>query len=173
MTAPRPALELFGIYDRGVPNKERIALKVNALVNTADYAVILGVAGANGTIIPARDQFLWLGRTVVDVGWVFVFTGPGDPMVTTESNTKEPMHAIYWGKPNVMFTIPEARAALVRLGPIQVWSGDQTIEQYRARKNVPPPRTPSLLEALAGSETGEDIQKFLEDYIAKNPPDEP
>ena len=164
---PRPDLELFGIYDRGIPNKERIALKVNARVNTGDYALILGVAGANGTILPARDQFLWLGRTIVDIGWVFVFTGPGDPVVTTEVNTKEPMHAIYWGKPNVMFTIPEARAALVRLGPIQVWTRDQTIDEYRARKI--PPREPSLLELLADRDKGTtSIGELLEQMNRSN-----
>lgn len=121
-------LELFGIYDRGVPNRERIVLRAHRPVDLSNYALLLGIRGKHGSIVPAPDQFQWLGATRVEgPAWVFVYTGPGQPTVTLETTTKEPAHSIYWNKPSVIFTDPQLIAALVYMSPVQIWAKDKTL----------------------------------------------
>jgi hypothetical protein len=152
VTTVIPDLEVWGVYDRGVPNSERIALKANSHVPLSDFALSLGIAGKNNSLVPAPDHFLWLGRTVMDVGWVIVYTGKGDPIVTTEEHTKEPMQVLYWGKDDVVFTSPAVKVALLRVSQVGMDAGDKNIAEYLARKKKP------------------DANDLLLKWLSENPP---
>ena len=99
-----PELEIFGVYDRGIPNKERIVLRANLDTNLSTYCLVLGFTGGNPNIIfPVSDHFLWLGNIIAaQNSWIFIFTGPGTPAVTQEINTKFPVQNIFWNKRNVV-----------------------------------------------------------------------
>jgi hypothetical protein len=123
-------LELFGVYDRGVPNAERIVLRANAIVNLGCYAVGLGVKSENGMASPIPDQFLWLGEMYVDKGaWVFIFTGKGTPALTKELNTGGPMHVMYWHKDAVVLTHDLIVPMLYRFDGVRVGIGLQQVLQ--------------------------------------------
>jgi len=114
-------LELFGVYERGVPNAERIVLRANSIVNLGFYAVGLGAKSENGMAYPIPDQFLWLGEMYLDKGaWVFIFTGKGTPAVTKEQHTGDPMHVMYWHKDAVVLTHDSVVPMLYRFDGVSV-----------------------------------------------------
>jgi len=93
--------ELFvvGVFDRGIPNQERIVVKANEKVNMGQYGVMLGVKGANGTAFPISDNLYWFGDGYVFKGdWVFLYTGPGKPKTSELPNTKDKLYTIHWGR---------------------------------------------------------------------------
>jgi hypothetical protein len=128
--APRDPLELFGVYDRGTPGKERIVLRALEPVSLSAYAVILGADAGSGNIIPFHDHFYWLGNTTLAAGsWVFLYTGAGQAMITTETNTRTPVQALYWGKAAVVFTNPLIIPAVLRAGDVMVWQKNRQVQQ--------------------------------------------
>lgn len=118
-----PDLQIFGVYDRGIPNSERIVLRVNSPVNLGQYILVLGYRGHAGadTVLPIPDQSLWLGSTYIEApAWVFIFTGNGQPGITHEKNTHEPLHSIYWNKPNIVLTHDDIVPALLHVDFVQI-----------------------------------------------------
>lgn len=122
MILEKPALELFGVYDRGVPNLERIVLRANRAVALGGYFLILGIPTLNKEDMwPLPDQSLWLGTGQMDVaGWVFVFTGKGTPAVSQETHTKDPLQTLYWNKSEVALANEHVVPALVHLDGIEI-----------------------------------------------------
>ncbi|ACT50263.1 hypothetical protein [Methylovorus glucosotrophus] len=119
MNTVHNGIEIFGVYDRGVPNKERVVLRVTQTLNLANYFLIVGLAHENN-IWPFNDSFLWLTNIeVVGPAWVFIYTGKGTPRVELEMNTKQPLHALYWGKEKVIFD-KDISPALVSFGPVEI-----------------------------------------------------
>lgn len=113
-------LEMYGIYERGVPNAERIVLRAHQPVDLSRYGLILGLTGRDNSIVPARDNFLWLGNIALgSPGWVFVYTGTGTPGPSIEVHTKEPLQVLYWDKAFAVFTEPSFTAALIQFGEVQ------------------------------------------------------
>jgi hypothetical protein len=128
-------LELFGVYDAGIANRERIVLRVHRTVDLTQYGVMVGFKSGETRIYPARDLFLWLGNTTIQgPAWVFIFTGEGQPTVSQETHTNEPIHAIYWNRPNVFFSNPNVIPALVNFGEVQVWTGNKSMTELLQQK---------------------------------------
>lgn len=118
-----PDLQIFGIYDRGLPNKERIVLRVNQPVNLAEYFLILGFRGSMGAnvIVPITDHSLWLGSNFINVpGWVFIFTGSGNAGLSQEMHTKEPVHTLYWNRPQVLLEHNDIIPALIHIDYVDI-----------------------------------------------------
>jgi hypothetical protein len=79
------------------------------------------VALSSDHVYPLADHCLWLGEHVVAANsWVFVYTGTGINLVTTESNTMQPVQAIYWQKPSVVLANPDVLPFLVTAGNLQI-----------------------------------------------------
>lgn len=96
---------LWGVFDRGVPNKERIVLhnRAEMSINTASYGLLVGLRHENLTT-PLPNRFLWLGEAEIDPGtWMVVYTGPGTARVSQHPNTKEPVVITHWGSKTTMF----------------------------------------------------------------------
>jgi hypothetical protein len=109
------------VYDRGVPNSERIVLRANEPVDLSWYGLLLGIEGTGESLVPFRDQFLWLGkRSIESPGWVFVYTGAGQEGISQERYTKDPIHMVYWNKPNVILENKEIIPALIMFSSVQV-----------------------------------------------------
>ncbi|WP_267094509.1 hypothetical protein [Xanthomonas sacchari] len=113
-------LTLFGVYDQGIPNLERIVIRVMQEINLADYGLMLGIRAYNGSGIPIRDNMLWFGSGNVMPGdWLFVYTAKGETKITTVPNTSERIISLHWGRPATIFNGPEFMPILFRLDGIQ------------------------------------------------------
>jgi hypothetical protein len=87
------------VFDRGVPNEERIVLLVNERLNLGQYGLMIGIRGPAGMAVPIKDNMLWFGDGIVNKGdWIFVYTCPGEPKATTLPNTQEHLYSIHWGR---------------------------------------------------------------------------
>src|SRR5665213_3607696 len=77
MTFPPPLeLSLFGLYEPGVPGKERIVLRPTESVNLAQFGIMLGWKLANGNVVPINDNFFWFREMIaVTPSWIIIFTG--------------------------------------------------------------------------------------------------
>lgn len=148
MSSVHPNIELFGVYDRGVPNEERIVLRVNAATSLKDYFLVLGYTDgkAGNSIWPANDNFLWLTDINMDVpSWVFVYTGKGKPGISIEKVTNQPLQTLYWNKENVVLDNPNINPALASFGLIEIGNKEnKTI--VTTPELPPPPAVPNLVE---------------------------
>jgi hypothetical protein len=112
-------LEYWGIFDRGIPNKERIVFKPRMRVQLTSFVILVGRKGPNGALQPYFDHaFLFPDVAVEPPTWVFVFTGPGTSVVSVEQYTQEPMQALYWGRTQTIFHDPNIIAAILRFDGI-------------------------------------------------------
>jgi hypothetical protein len=68
-------LTVINVMERGVPNKESIAIRVGRHLNLASYGVFLGFsAHYNGMATPLKDQFFWFGEGAVQPNdWIFIY----------------------------------------------------------------------------------------------------
>jgi len=134
-----PILDIFGTYDRGVPNAERIVLHANGPINLAEFGIILGLQTPTGNDAwPLRDQFLWLGSVLIQTpSWVFIYTGKGRYGVSQETHTKEPVHNIYWEKPTTILDNNGVIPILLHLNQILLGNKpNKYIENLQPQKQI-------------------------------------
>jgi len=92
-------LSVFGAYDRGVPNQERIIIYANETVNLGQYGLMIGMRLADGTAFPLRDTLLWFGDGILNEGdWLLVYTGPGQARATELPNSQGMLYTVHWGR---------------------------------------------------------------------------
>ncbi len=133
-------LEIWGVYDRGVPNAERIVFKPRIQVNLGNYIVTIGFQPQPGT--PAtliQNQLFWFGELLVTPpSWVFLYTGPGTPTITHENMTKEPVQSLYWGSKQTLFSNGSIVPVILRLNGIEVLNDPAKQFSNPAYKVLPP-----------------------------------
>jgi hypothetical protein len=96
-------LTVVGVYDRGVPNQERIVIFANLLANLGQYGVMLGLRAAGNSAVPIRDNLYWFGDGLINPGdWIFLYTGPGNATVTNLPNAQERLFSLHWGRPQTV-----------------------------------------------------------------------
>jgi hypothetical protein len=114
-------LQMFGVYDSGLANLERVVIRVLQQVNLGNFGLMLGIRGHNGSAIPIRDNLLWFGHGVVEANdWLFVYTAAGETTVTEVPSTNERIISLHWGKPATIFNGPEFLPILFRLDGVQL-----------------------------------------------------
>lgn len=114
-------ISVVGVFDRGIPNQERVVLYVNETVNLGQYGLMVGVRGSDGTAFPIRDNLFWFGDGFVNRGdWIFVYTGPGEPRTTALPNTQERLYSIHWGRTQTMLHHHDVVPILFRVDAVQV-----------------------------------------------------
>lgn len=114
-------LTIFGVYDAGVPNMERVVILANAATDTTPFGLMIGMRGPGGTVIPLRDNMLWFGVSTLNAGdWLFVYTGSGQPRSADIPGSQQKVYSVHWGKPVTAFNSPELVPVLFRLDGIQV-----------------------------------------------------
>ena len=98
-------LEIISVVDRGVPNHERVNLRVNSRVFLGEYFIYAGISLPNDRALPLANVSLWLGEDTIDAGsWVVIYTGPGESKLTTQmKDTKEPVIVLHWNYPTTIF----------------------------------------------------------------------
>lgn len=114
-------ITILGVFDRGIPNQERIVLLANEDVNLGQYGLMIGIRAQNGTAFPIRDNLFWFGDGIINRGdWLFVYTGPGEPKVTTLPNTQEQLYSIHWGRTQTILHHRDLVPILFRVDAVKV-----------------------------------------------------
>lgn len=114
-------LELAGVFDRGVPNKERIAIRARVAVDMAQFGVILGLKMANGEAWPLHDNFFWLGGGAINaLDWILLYTRAGAPSSYVPDGQTCKVYSVFWGKPTVVFQNPNLIPILFRIGGVEL-----------------------------------------------------
>lgn len=114
-------LELRGILDRGIPNKERIVLRAEIPMHLGNFALICGPATAEGGLVPSSSFFLKLdGRDLKEGTWVIVYTCPGSTRSTTIESNGDPVLVLHWDKPNTIFHAKDWTVAAIEISGISV-----------------------------------------------------
>lgn len=113
-------LEMHGVADPGVPNKERIYLHAAVDVELGAFFLVTGWQRPDGAASPFGDVY-WLSRGLRIAGgyWVIVYTGPGEQKMT-RLDSGEPCLVLHWGKQNTLFNLPQIVPVLCRLGGIAI-----------------------------------------------------
>lgn len=92
-------MTIVGVFDRGVANQERIMIRVNETVNMGQYGLLLGLRSEGAAAIPINDCFYWFGEGLVHSGeFIFVYTGPGEPVDSILPDNKTKTYSLHWGR---------------------------------------------------------------------------
>jgi hypothetical protein len=117
-------LAVVGIFDRGIPNQERIVILANESVNLGKYGIMLGLRASDGSAFPIRDNLLWFGNGWIQKGdWIFIYTGPGVAKATTLPNAEEKLYSIHWGRKQTILHAQEVVPILFRVDAVKVPEG--------------------------------------------------
>ena len=113
-------LTLVGVFDRGIPNKERIVLRANEIINLGQYGIMIGIRLEEGMASPIRDNLFWFGDAYVMEGdWIFVYTGPGEGKGAPVPNSQDRLYSIHWGRKETILHHDELVPILFRVDAVQ------------------------------------------------------
>ena len=114
-------LRVVGVFDRGKPHKECIAIQVNQALNIGQYGIMLGHHVEGNGAIPYCDQLYWFGGGWVKAGdWIFVYTSSGEPRQTPQQNGVNCTYTVYWGRPATMFAHTSVVPMLFRVDAVDI-----------------------------------------------------
>lgn len=112
-------IDLLGVWDRGVPNTERVVMQCHAGVELGDYCLVCGPPSPTGGIHPSPHHFYKFPFILVAPGsWIVLYTGRGQQFVAPMAGTNQPVHALYWGRDFTIFSDPAWSPALLRISGI-------------------------------------------------------
>ena len=115
-------LKVVRIVDRGIPNKERLHLSVQASTNLNFYAVFHTVYVGPSTIESTPKHAYWFGSHFVKAGdYVILYTNVGKDMVQLRKDGFN-NHFFHWGLRQVLFAGTEECAVLLELS---TWDASQ------------------------------------------------
>jgi hypothetical protein len=122
MVATIEELTIMSVLDRGIPNRECIAIRANENVNLGQFGLMVGVYGGEGKgAWPLKDNLLWFGDGWIKKDdWLFVHTGSGHPQVTHGTNGAETLYSIYWGREHTVFHADKLVPILFRVDAVNV-----------------------------------------------------
>lgn len=125
-------LLLLPVFDRGVPNTERIVIKPQLALDIGNYGVLVGLRMPGQDLVtPLRDQLFWFGTGMVyPTDWLFLYTGHGTPSrIPYESGH---VMTVYWGRNETVFHDHQFVPAVVRFGSILVEQRPRPVPQPAA-----------------------------------------
>lgn len=118
-------LTLVGVYERGIPNQERIVFRATQTVDVGQFGIILGIKNSPGMAVPIRDNFFWFGDGILNDGdWVFLYTCPGKSTGSVIPNTDSKLYTVFWGRKKVVLSDSNIVPMLIRLDAVTV-AGNQ------------------------------------------------
>lgn len=114
-------IAIFGVFDRGVPNKERIILRPTEIVDLGGFGLYIGKMMPNNMIWPYPDNFLWLGNLIVQPpAWIFIYTGLGQFQESKLPITGHQAYTYHWGKKFTVFDDPQSVPVLFKYSGIAI-----------------------------------------------------
>lgn len=175
---------LVDVYDRGIPNRERIAYVAQRSLDLGEYVVCLAATLPDDTVTPLPDRMLWLGVEHVERGqWIFVYTGVGERRLSRMENG-DPVVVIPWQQRQTILADPRVVPIMFHLDGILTPRSAATLGDIRDRMFSPPISPEAILKAfLAGkpaasvSSPGDDeaqkqmFRRVLESRFKKGPSD--
>jgi len=131
------------IADAGVPNKERLILRVTEPANMSFYCVINTIATGDLIAPGPRDAF-WIPLAIEAKpgDTIIVYSGPGTQTFTARGDNT--LYFFYWGKIKTLWGDPNSRAVLLELLSWQTSGAPKsslaTMLEATRSLPVPPPR---------------------------------
>ena len=126
------SLRLMAVIDRGIPNRECIALCADDVVNMGQHGLMIGyrkdkaVEGA----FPINDNLFWFGDGHIQNGdWVYVYTGSGKPTKSRASDDSCDIFVVHWGRANTMFADSHVVPILFRIDAVDVAASPADVPQ--------------------------------------------
>ena len=123
-------LEVIAIVERGVPNKESIAIKAKESVNLGQYGIMLGTYSHSNAAFPFQDILFWFGDGLVENGdWIFVNTGEGRATSSKTFDQQHNVYSLFWGKRTTVFANSHVVPILFRVDAVHVLSPPTNLPQ--------------------------------------------
>jgi hypothetical protein len=121
-----PELRLVGVFDAGVPRRERIVLKVEQKLDIGWYAIVLAIrAQPAGMAQPLRDSVCWIGSGTVEPNdWFFIYTGAGSQMTIPADSDHGKLFFEFWGRKETVFHDSQIVPMLWRLNGVTIERAD-------------------------------------------------
>jgi hypothetical protein len=111
-------LAMVGVWNRGVPNRERVVLVATEQTNLGKYALVTA-RRTNQGYEPQADHFHWFQDQDLAVGvYVVVFTGSGQAGWTTLQGSGALTWVVHAGYPHVLYANTSIVPLLVEIGGI-------------------------------------------------------
>lgn len=130
-------LSLQGVFDSGVPDRERIVLRPTEDVELTPFAIMLGIKTDGGSVWPIPDQFFWFGNIrVAPPSWIVVHTRVGEFHTTAHPKTGHPVYWMFWGRKEVAFYDERIVPVVFQIGSVLIGG------------HVTPPVPPPPLQVL-------------------------
>ena len=128
-------LKVAGVFDRGVPNQERIVIHANQIVNMGQFGLILGIRQQGALAYPIRDNFYWFGDGYVNVGdWIFVYTGPGESLTSELPGGSGKLYSLHWGRNETILGLQEVVPILFRVDAVEIYTETLTLPSASEQK---------------------------------------
>ena len=90
-------LTVISILNRGLPNQESIAIRVNDSIDLGQYGIMLGMYSHLKLAMPFQDSLFWFGDGLVIKGdWIFVNTGDGQPRTSKTVDQQNNIYTVFW-----------------------------------------------------------------------------
>lgn len=123
-------LSVSTVLERGIPNKESIAIQVNQTINLGQYGVMLGQFSGLNSALPFRDNLFWFGDGVVEAGdWIFIYTGLGSPTKYRSADDKYNVYSTFWGRNSTLFANSNVVPMIFRVDAVNVPNPPQNSPQ--------------------------------------------
>ena len=114
-------LTLLDVHDRGIPNLERVVIRVNHHVDMSSYVLMQGVANESGGAVPIKDSMFWFGNGLLEPNdWIFVYTAAGQTRTEALTGKFEPnkLVVLHWARSQTMFHAPAVVPILARIDAV-------------------------------------------------------
>lgn len=123
-------LKIYPVADRGVPNRERIAVYVNEATNMGQYGIMVGYSTADNFAVPYQDNLFWFGDGIVNSGdWILLYTGRGTAKTEDWEATGGKVYSIHWGRSTTIFANTNIVPILFRVDAVDVVSPPVNLPQ--------------------------------------------
>jgi len=114
-------LSVAKVFNRGVPNKESIAICVNESTDMGQFGLMLGISSGAKEAVPFHDQLYWFGNGQVQNGdWIFLYTGSGTPRTTTDPDDGSKIYTVFWGRPATALANSQVVPILFKVGAVDI-----------------------------------------------------
>ena|ERR1700722_3016835 len=115
-------LQLLGVFERGIPNKEHVIIRPTIPLEMGSYALMVGARTLppDDLVIPVRDFLFWFGTAILQsVDWIFVYTGHGTPIRIPTADSSGHIYICYWNHSQTIFHDPQYVPLLVRMNGVR------------------------------------------------------
>jgi|HubBroStandDraft_4_1064222.scaffolds.fasta_scaffold317462_2 hypothetical protein len=127
-------LQFLGIFERGVPYKERIHFQASTPLNLAYYAVLHSTAQGQGVASGGHPCFWFPTLQLMGGEIVVLFTGPN----MNPTNVSPSGRTFFWGHPKTIFNSPSDCVVVMQLVTWQTLGQSSFIPQLGNMFNVAP-----------------------------------